>query len=277
MVEFYKAEAVNENVTAIRSMTGEIMYLIEGNDKAVLVDTCLGVGHLKDFVEKLTTKPITVVVTHGHIDHAMGAPEFEQVYMNPKDEKIYNSMRELEGRQNYISGNLGVAVPDFSEEDYVKPQDLNYKPLADGDSFDLGDIHVEVYSLPGHTPGTMVVLIPECCILITGDACNPSTFLFDENSSTVETYQKNLKAVAARLEGKYNRVFCCHYDMDLPVDVMKNVIEVCDIIMEGKASDIPFHFMGHEAYIAMECNECFQRKDGIVGNIIYNKANVREE
>ena len=86
MVPFYSSEKVTEHITAIRSMTGEIMYLIEGTHKAVLVDTCLGVGHLRAFVEGLTQKEILVVLTHGHVDHAMGAPEFEQVYMNRKDQ-----------------------------------------------------------------------------------------------------------------------------------------------------------------------------------------------
>ena len=51
MAEYYKAEKVTDFITAIRSLTGEILYLIEGKNKAALIDTCLGVGHLKDFVE----------------------------------------------------------------------------------------------------------------------------------------------------------------------------------------------------------------------------------
>ena len=83
MIQYYSAEKLNTHMTAIRSLTGEIMYLIEGEEKAVLVDTCLGVGHLRKFVETLTEKPITVILTHGHVDHALGAPEFDEVYMNP--------------------------------------------------------------------------------------------------------------------------------------------------------------------------------------------------
>ena len=53
MIQYYSAEKLNTHMTAIRSLTGEIMYLIEGEEKAVLVDTCLGVGHLRRFVETL--------------------------------------------------------------------------------------------------------------------------------------------------------------------------------------------------------------------------------
>ena len=33
---------------------------------------------------------------------------------------------------------------------------------------------------------------------------------------------------------------------------MKNVIEVCDDVLAGKADDIPFEFMGNINYIAKE-------------------------
>lgn len=276
MVEFYSSEKINKSITAIRSMTGEIMYLIEGENKAALIDTCLGVGHLKAFVEQLTNKPITVILTHGHIDHAMGAPEFDEVYMNLKDEPVYAAMSGIEERKGYIAANLLGELTDFNEEDYVKPYPINFLNLQDGDSFDLGGIHLDIYSLPGHTKGTMVILIREEGVLILGDGCNTATFLFDENPLTVEMYRSNLIALEQRLRGKYHRVFLCHHDMEVSIDIMKNVIEVCDMIMEGNTDDIPFTFMGHTYFIAKAVGEHFRRLDGMEGNIIYHKDKVKE-
>lgn len=276
MEGYYKVKKIQEQVAAILSMTGEIMYLIEGQEKAVLVDTCLGVGHLKAFVEKLTDKPVMVILTHGHIDHAMGAPEFTEVYMNEKEEQIYNSMRSISDRNDYIRGNLGGVLPAFEEDDYVQPQDLRYHPLYDGACFDLGDLHLEVYSLPGHTPGSMVVLIRELRLLILGDACNPATFLFDENSLSVEEYKESLMTAREKLDGRYDKVFSSHHDIELSPDIMKNVMEVCDIVMADRADDLPFQFMGQQAYIAMQADERFQRADGKQGNIIYNKNKIRK-
>ena len=68
----------------------ELMYLVEGRDQAALIDTGSGLGFLKAYVEKLTDKPILVLLTHGHVDHAMGAGEFETVYMNRADDYIYD-------------------------------------------------------------------------------------------------------------------------------------------------------------------------------------------
>lgn len=275
MVEYYKSEKINETMTAIRSMTGEIMYLVEGQDKAVLIDTCLGVGHLRQFVENLTEKPITVLLTHGHVDHALGAPEFDEVYMNSADIEVYEKMSPLEERIGYIQANLGGNLPAFTEDDYVKPSPADFKELTDGQSFDLGGVHIEAYALPGHTHGTMVMLIPEERALILGDACNNSTFLFDENSLSVNEYRENLIQVKEKLEGRYDTTYLCHHVMTASKDMIANVIEVCNDILDGKADDIPFEFMGHHAFVAKKANERFERVDGGEGNIIYDKEKLK--
>ena len=274
MVEYYKAEKINEHMTAIRSMTGEIMYLVEGEEKAVLMDTCLGVGHLRKFVENLTEKQITVLLTHGHVDHALGAPEFDEVYMNPADNKVYESMSPLEERIGYIKANLGGNLPEFAEDDYVQPAQADFKKLKDGQTFDLGGVHIEVYALPGHTHGTMIMLVPEEKALILGDACNNATFLFDENSLPVNEYKENLIRVKEKLEGRYETTYLCHHVMTASKDMLAHVIEVCDEILEEKADDIPFEFMGHHAFIAEKANERFERADGGEGNIIYDKEKL---
>lgn len=67
MADFYRAEKVNDRITAIISFTGEIMYLVNGSERSLLIDTCVGAGNLRDFVERLTEKPLTVLLTHGHM------------------------------------------------------------------------------------------------------------------------------------------------------------------------------------------------------------------
>lgn len=276
MHSFYQVEPIDGRITAIRSMTGEILYLLHGDERDLLVDTCLGVGNLRELVDSLSTHPLTVVLTHGHIDHAMGAPEFNDVYMSHLDTEIYLSMRDPEGRLGYIRANLGGQLPEGIEETLVAPAPMTFHDLHDGDVFDLGGIHAEIYALPGHTPGSMVVLIPEERVLILGDACNKSTFLFDENSLTVEEYRAGLVLLRDRLAGRYERVFICHHDMEMQPDIMDHVIDVCDDIMAGRVDDVPFVFMGTTNYIAKAVGERMNRLDGIDGNIIYSKDKIRK-
>ena len=274
-MEFYEAVKVNESLTMIKSRTGELLYLAEGTERAVLIDTCVGVGRLKDFVSTLTERPLKVLLTHGHVDHAMGAPEFQEVYMNLSDVPLYQRQCSLEERKGYLAAGLGDAFGQIPEESYVLPEkDYAFRELADGMTFDLGGLHIDAFGFPGHTKGSMVFLLREMRILILGGACNNSTFLFDQDACPLDEYIKALEGVRDRLKGKYDRVFLSHHEMETGTEIMDNVLEVCREAMDGKADDITFDFMGNRAYIAKKCNERFQREDGKCGNIIYSKEKL---
>ncbi len=272
---FYHSEKVNEHIDAIRSRTGEIMYLIKGTKRAVIIDTCLGIGNIREEAEKLTHLLIFAILTHGHVDHAMGAQLFEEVYFNHKDDAVYEAHSPLAERQGYTEAGLGMEFGSLSDAAYVPvTSSEKYKDLSDGDVFNLGGIHVETYSLAGHTPGTMVVLIPEERILITGDAANNSLFLFDTFSLSVETYRRNLEQLLSRIKGRYDSCFMMHHDMKASGQLLEHMIEVCDDIINGNTDDMPFDFMGEQYFIAKNIKPGFQRLDGKEGNIVYNKNKV---
>ena len=276
---FFKPEKVTDHITAIWTGCGEVLYFIEGKTRGLLMDTSLGVGHLKELVDSLTDKPYDVVLTHGHVDHSLGAPEFGTVYLNHKDIPIFQAMSPMEERLGYLHAGLQDTYDayGFEEKDFVPPApDMKFLDLKEGDSFDLGGLHVDLYAFPGHTPGSMVLLAREERILILGDACNDSTFLFDENSGTVEAYRKETERIRDLLEVKYDRVFICHHAIDTGADILENMIDVCDAILAGKADDIPFQFRNYNAYIAKSCSPQFVREDGKSGNLIYSKEKIWE-
>lgn len=272
---FYRHSRINGRLQEIRSATGEIMYLVEGAERAALIDTCLGVGNIKKTAEAMTERPITALLSHGHVDHAMGAPLFGDVYMNHADDEVYRAHSPVETRAGYIEANLAAAPGTWRNADFVPPAPPSkYKNLEDGMVFDLGGTHVEAHALPGHTPGCMVFLIPEEKLLITGDAANNSVFLFDEFSLPVETYKKNLLRVIKRLDGRYDHCYMMHHDRDASGELLSRMVDVCDDIIAGKADDMPFSFMGGNYFVAKNADERFKRLDGSEGNIIYNKAKV---
>ena len=74
----FKTEKVTDRITRIYGIAGELMYLAEGDCKAALIDTGVGVGNLRELVRSLTKKDVYVLLSHGHVDHALGAGVFEQ-------------------------------------------------------------------------------------------------------------------------------------------------------------------------------------------------------
>jgi len=276
VLNFFKSEKISESVTRIFGPTGELMYLVEGSDRAVLIDTGTGVGNLSEYVKELTDKTITVILTHGHVDHASGAPNFEEVYMNHADDEVYKEHIDFEVRKGYVK----AQYKDFDkiiERDYVLQKNSSaYKDLNDGDIFDLGGITLEIYNAAGHTPGQMAVLIKEERILMTGDAANQATFLFDKYSFGLTSYEKSMKDLLSKTDGKFDKILLSHGTGDAPKELLANIIQLCEEIKAGNADDVPFDFMGQRAYIAKKANEQFERVDGGLGNIIYSKEKVNK-
>lgn len=275
MVKFH-SEKISEHITRIYGLTEEQMYLVTGSQKAALIDTGSGAGSLRSYVETLTDKPVIVLLTHGHVDHAMGAPEFDTVYMSREDDYIYSQHCELEVRKGYLSQS-----PEFDrivEEDYIPAASADsFHDLKDGDVFDLGGISVEVYACPGHTRGSLCMLVREERTLITGDACNTFTFLFDASSTGLSTYERNLTALKEKTAGKFDRICLSHGPgREYPVELIDEVLEVCEDIKSGNVDDLPFDFMGNKAFIAKAMEMGGGRLDGKSGNIVYNKNRLEE-
>ncbi|MEH7097694.1 MBL fold metallo-hydrolase [Neobacillus vireti] len=272
---YFRSEKISDRVTRIFGPAGEIMYLVEGSERAALIDTGTGVGDLRTLIERLTDKPYFVLLTHGHVDHAMGAPAFEEVYMNPADQEVYASHSDYNVRKGFLEMSMGENFARVKEEDYIPIGSSDrYKPLLPGDMFDLGGIHLEVNIGAGHTPGLVTILLVEERTLLLGDACNFFTFLFDEFSLGITSYENMLRELDEKTAGGYDKVYLSHGDGDAPKEMIESVIALCEDIKAGRTDDVPFDFMEHKAFIAKAIDQKMNRLDGGLGNIVYNKEKI---
>jgi glyoxylase-like metal-dependent hydrolase (beta-lactamase superfamily II) len=88
----FTSTKISDSVTRISGITGELMYLVKGKERAALLDTGIGAGNIKGYAEGLTSLPLVVFLTHGHMDHAGGAFLFEDVYLHRKD---WNCLKQI--------------------------------------------------------------------------------------------------------------------------------------------------------------------------------------
>ena len=159
--------------------------LIIGSEKALLIDTGYGIGDYRAYVESLTDKPLIVVNTHGHIDHASGNCQFEEVWMNPKDYALADWHTSLETRRN--SKDIGDYVDLLVDGPYKR------LPLEEGVTFDLGDRTVTAYNCAGHTHGSMSFLDSKSHYLFTGDNITRRVLLLGViSSTTLEEFRQTL-------------------------------------------------------------------------------------
>ena len=130
-------------------------YLLCGTEKALLIDTGLGVANIRAVVERLTSLPVMVVTTHVHWDHIGGHGHFEDIAVHEAEERWLSGGFPLTVEE--VKRNLTASPCEFpkqfSIEDYRLFRGLPSRVFREGDCFDLGGRLVQVIHTPGHSPG----------------------------------------------------------------------------------------------------------------------------
>ena len=274
-MEYFRHIQLNAHLICIIGLDETCFYLVNGSEKTVLLDAGSGYGDLKSYIEenKLATHDeIDVIVTHGHHDHIGGADSFNKIYMNHKDLKVFKEFGTMESRLNYtheFEERMGIKFADSM----LPMTKKTLLPIEDYQVFDLGDIHIKMIPVAGHTPGMMCPLIEEDRICIFGDACGVSVLLMGEYSSNVSEYKQSLLNLK-KFENDYDTIYRNHGSYVSPKELLDNVIECCDLILEHKDAHQPVKMHGMDFFAAHKV-EGYGRADGKEGNIFYEDAKAK--
>jgi hydroxyacylglutathione hydrolase len=199
--EFFNIGLVGEGIWSISGPANDQMYLVAGKDKALLVDTGMGVGDLADLVRSLIPLPVIVVNTHGHPDHAGGNGGFGGFFLHPADEPIMKLMCTDDYRRNDLKAFHGDGTPAYQRmaSGLVNYRETRLNPLKEGMSFDLGGRVFEVIEIPGHTPGGVCFLNEEEGIIFTGDMIvETPVWMYLKHSLPLSTYLSSLRKINKR-------------------------------------------------------------------------------
>jgi glyoxylase-like metal-dependent hydrolase (beta-lactamase superfamily II) len=155
-------------------MANETIYIIEGEEKAILLDAGTKIDDLDKIVAGITKKPVTLIATHVHPDHTGSAINyFPEIWINAADT---------------------VNVPQFMADYKGK---INY--LEDGQVFDLGGRRIEVIFTPGHTPGSASFFEMDGRKWgYSGDAFGSGNLLLTTNFSTLLATTTRIEAYMKR-------------------------------------------------------------------------------
>lgn len=170
---------IEDGLYAIEELKNIWKYLIVGEKAALLVDTGFGFAdNLPEIIRSITALPLTVVNTHGDIDHVCGNYMFDDVYIPVQDFKLLADLNNLDFRRSQLMGRILWPGGRLLEELDLEAMDrwlkrsiweTRYHLLEDGQTFDLGDRIVTAITVPGHTPGSMVFLDSKTGYLYSGD------------------------------------------------------------------------------------------------------------
>ena len=191
---------INDHTTLLDDDGESSAYLLCGSERALLVDTLNGREDLADIVRGITNLPVTVVNTHGHVDHIGCNHFFKEAWMHPADLDVYRE------HLTFVAASLKQAgitpVPDGTE--------CRMLPLAAGQKFDLGGLVIEAVGIPGHTHGSIGFLDRKARLLYSGDAINYGQIWMQlEHSTTLSEYLASLNALDA-IRGEFDGLYGGH-------------------------------------------------------------------
>jgi glyoxylase-like metal-dependent hydrolase (beta-lactamase superfamily II) len=228
---WFTIQEVGPGIRVISDHGADNMYLIEGTDSALLVDTGLGSADLASYVKKLTSKPLIVVITHGHPDHAGSNHQFSKVYIHPADSAAARQFNLPEARAASSRTMQQGNAPAENELFKGKPLNTRLIPLSDGHIFKLGGRRIQVMETPGHTPGGICLLDIENKLLFSGDNNNVLVWLFLGNCLPLHKYLETLEKQRSRIN-EFTTLMPGH-GVSLPSDFINDQIICVKSILDG--------------------------------------------
>ncbi|GID96580.1 MBL fold metallo-hydrolase [Amorphoplanes digitatis] len=216
MVDWYSQTEVDSGVIRIsephvNELLSANFWWLRGDDRDIVIDAGLGVVPLREAIPGMFERDPMVLLTHAHLDHVGGAPEFGDRAAHPAEAELLAAgvPASLYGPELYDKLGIDAAGepvpelmidvlpgPGYDPATYrVEPMTLN-RVLDDGDRIDLGGRVLTVLHLPGHTPGSIALLEERTGTLYSGDIIYDGFLIDDLPNSDVAAYRRSMAFLA---------------------------------------------------------------------------------
>ena len=239
----YTAQLIGAKTWLVLECGYDAIYYLEGDERGLLIDTGVGVGDLKGFIDdNLAAKPYDVLLTHGHLDHVGAIVQFPKVIVNHNDWQLAKDSLADGPRKEFIESMEAMSegrVPDQDSSGMCRFS--GYVPelvdIGEGDVIDLGGRTLEVHCTPGHTEGSICLIDSQENIAIVGDTIIYRLLLLTGPEDIKERMKRWWDATQFLYDGDYKAWYMGH--CGIVADSTKAELrEIVKILMEDPSKVI---------------------------------------
>lgn len=226
------------------------MFLIVGEEKALLVDTGYSITDAVRFVRKVTPLPLILVNTHGHFDHIGGNADIGEAYLSEADwetarqhsDYAYLKKMMMHYKEQSLPVRLLLKLPKLDREmkNSLHVKSCKYYRLPAEGFFELGNRRILYLETPGHTMGSICLFDKKTKSLFTGDMlCEEGVLLGFDHSSSVSVYKDSVEKMQKFfVENGGKMILPSHHKLPVAMDIFDRYVDLCNKIISGEVKGI---------------------------------------
>ncbi|WP_027383556.1 MBL fold metallo-hydrolase [Epilithonimonas caeni] len=140
---------------------------------------------LHDFIKTNELRIKNILLTHAHIDHIIGLQWAHDTFN--VSVLIHPDEMEILDRASFTAKNYGFFFPAFKGK---------IQQIKEGEKLDLGPETIEIYDVPGHSPGSVAFYNENNGFVISGDA------LFMMSIGRTDLYKGDYEQLVSSINNK---------------------------------------------------------------------------
>ncbi len=222
--DWFTVEQIDEKTFAIseyKHWEETHSYLLIGNEKALLIDTGLGVENIKAVVDNLTKLPLIVATTHVHWDHIGGHKYFNRIAVHENEKQwLTNFPLPLNVVKSNLQDKNCTFPKEFDIKNYTVFQGQPQILLCDNEVIDLGNRKIKVIHTPGHSPGHCCYFEEDKGYLFSGDLIYKGCLDIYYPSTDINDFENSILKVK---QLSVSRILPAHHSLNISTTIISKI------------------------------------------------------